>query len=333
MKKFSFVLVLLVVQKYSFTQTGTLDSLFASHDTTAVLDSLMKDFDLFMDSMSAPKSFFTVGLGVGNGFFSFENKNSVYLSSERKLVLSPGVGYFHKSGLGISATAYGMVDKGLNFYQYSLSPSYDLIRRSFSTGVSYTRYGHKDSVDFYVTPVQNEVFGYFTYKAWWLRPSVNLAYGWGSSASYEKRKRARYLRLLSQLRNRNRYYVITNEESVRDFSTTFSVRKNFDWYDVFGKNDNITFTPVLMLSAGTQNFGFNTSYSYNFSVIKTNSLPSSQQLSETTDFALQSACAILKGSYMKGKFLIQPQVLFDYYLPEGDNKLNIGFSVMAGISF
>jgi hypothetical protein len=111
------------------------------------------------------------------------------------------------------------------------------------------------------------------------------------------------------------------------------VRKNFDWYDVLGKNDNITFTPVLMLSAGTQNFGFNTSYSYNFSVIKTNSLPSSQQLSETTDFALQSACMILKGSYMKGRFLIQPQVLFDYYLPEGDNKLNIGFSVMAGISF
>jgi len=187
MKQLSLVLLfLMVLQKTSFSQKGKLDSLFASGDTTAVMDSLMKDFDLFLDSLAAPKSFFNVSLGAGNGYFSFENKNSVYLTSRRKLILTPGIGYFHKSGLGLSATAFMLADNGLSMYQMSFSPSYDLIRRAFSTGISYTRYVQKDSVDFYLTPVQNELFAYFSYKNWWIRPSVNIAYGWGSEASYEK---------------------------------------------------------------------------------------------------------------------------------------------------
>jgi hypothetical protein len=330
MKQLAFVFLFMVVQKTSFSQTGKLDSLFASGDTTAIMDSLMKDFDLFLDSLSAPKSFFNISLGAGNGYFSFENKNSVYLSSARKLILSPGIGYYHKSGLGVSATAYLLADNGLNLYQMSFSPSYDVIRRSFSTGVSYTRYAHKDSVDFYLTPVQNEVFVYFSYKNWWVRPSINFAYGWGSKASYEKRKRTLLARLLTQ--NRRRFIRITNEESVQDLSMTVSVRKDFDWYNVLGKKDNITFTPVLMLTSGTQNFGFNTSYSYNFAPIRVNSLPSNQQLSDNTAFAAQSASLVLRGSYMKGKLLIQPQVLFDYYLPAADDKFNMAFSIMAGIS-
>ena len=132
MKHLSFVLLFIIAQKWSFSQRGTLDSLFASRDTTAVMDSLMKDFDLFMDSLTAPKSFLNISIGAGNGFFSFENKNSVYLSTKRKIILSPGIGYFHKSGLGLSATAFMMNDNGgVNVYQFAFSPSYDLIRRSF----------------------------------------------------------------------------------------------------------------------------------------------------------------------------------------------------------
>jgi hypothetical protein len=330
MKQLSFILLFILVQKLSFSQTGKLDSLFASGDTTAVMDSLMKDFDLFLDSMSAPKSFLNIGVGAGNGYFSFENKNSVYLTSKRKLILSPGIGYYHKSGLGLSATAFLLNDNGLNLYQVAFSPSYDLIRRSFSTGIAYTRYAKKDSVDFYLTPVQNEVFAYFSYKNWWVRPSINVAYGWGSEASYEKRKRTRLARLLSQ--NHRLFVRVRNEETVQDFSMTLSVRKDFDWYNVLGRKDNITFTPVIMLTSGTQNFGFNTSYSYSFTAIRANSLPSNQQLSDNTAFAAQSASVVLRGSYLKGKLLIQPQVLFDYYLPEADDKFNVAFSITAGIS-
>lgn len=335
MKKLATVLIVLISFQPAWSQVDKLDSLFASGDTTAVMDSLMKDFEKFMDSLSAPKSFFAVNIGVGTGFFSFENKNSVFLSTRKKMIFSPSAGYFHRSGLGISATAFLIHDDdALNFYQFAFSPSYDLIKKKFSTGISYTRYFSKDSLNFYATPIQNELFAYFTWKKLWVRPSVNCSFGWGSKTEYERRRLRRYDVILSRP---DRYFVdIKNEETVQDFSVNFSLRKDFDWYEVFGKNDNITFTPVLMLNSGTQNFGFNTSYSYRFNAIRANSLPSNQAITDKTGFALQSASLALRGSYLKGRFLIQPQVLFDYYLldlADDQSPLNTVYAITAGWSF
>jgi hypothetical protein len=339
---FTLIVCVVLITRGSFAQNGKLDSLFNARDTTAVLDSLMKDFDKFLDSLAAPKSFFAINIAVGTGFFSFEDKNSVFFSNRQKLIISPSIGYYHKSGLGLSASAFVMNDEGgLNFYQYAFSPSYDLIRRKFSTGISYTRYLTKDSLPFYSTPIKNELFTYFSYKGWWVRPSLNVSYGWGSKADYEKRKAKRLGSLLSRS---NRYYVIVrNVESVQDLSMTVSLRKDFDWYNVLGKQDNITVTPVIMLNGGTQTYGFNTSYSYNaangakgLNLIRANSLPSNQEISDNSQFALQSASMVLRAGYLKGRLLIQPQVLFDYYLldmQDGDSRLNTVFSLSAGISF
>jgi len=314
-------------------QQNRIDSLFSHGDTTAVMDSLMADFENFLDSLAKPKSFFTVSLGIGTGFFSFEDKSSVYLTTEKKLLFSPSLSYYHKTGFGISATAFGLRDNNrFNFYQFAFSPSYDLIKRSFSTGISFTKYISKDSLDFYTTPIQNEIFTYFTYKKWWIRPSVSISYGWGTKTEYEQRKYQRLSRLLAQ-RNSGYYVTVENKESIRDFSLTFSLRKNFDWYNVLGKDDNITFTPVLLLNSGTQQFGFNTSYSYNATAIRVNSLPSNSNISDQSSFALQSVSMVMRGSYMKGRLLLQPQILFDYYLPESDSPFNTVFSVSAGISF
>jgi hypothetical protein len=335
MKKLATVLLISLSFQKAFSQEKGLDSLFTGRDTTVVMDSLMKDFEQFLDSLTAPKSFFALNLGVGTGFFSFEDKNSVFLTTRQKLIISPSTGYYHRSGLGISATAFLIHDdKSLNLYQVAFSPSYDLIRKKLSTGISYTRYFSKDSLNFYATPIQNELFAYFTWKKWWLRPSVNFAYGWGSKTEYERRRLMRYSRLISDPR---RYFVeIKNEEVVRDFSMTVSLRKDFDWYDVLGKNDNITFTPVIMLNSGTQNFGFNTSYSYRFNVIRNNFLPSNQSITDKTGFALQSASLALRASYLKGRFMVQPQLLMDYYLPDlsdEDSPLNTVFAITAGWTF
>jgi hypothetical protein len=335
MKKLLVLLVFTVAMKPSFSQVGgKLDSLFAKGDTTAVLDSLMKDFDTYLDSLNGHKSFFILNLGIGTGFFSFNDKNSVLLNTKKKMIFSPAIGYFHRSGFGLSATALGLFNNGLSFYQYAFSPSYDCIRKTFSTGISYTRYLTKDSLDFYSTPIQNEIFAYFSYKKLWVRPSVSFTYGWGSSEQYQKRKVERLARLLSQT---DRYYVIVrNTESVKDFASTISLRKEFDWYEVFGKSDNITFTPILMLTAGTQNYGFNTSYSYDFSPVRANSLPSNKDISDNTQFAMQSASLAFRGSYLKGRFLLQSQILFDYFLQDtqdGDSRLNTVYSITAGISF
>jgi hypothetical protein len=314
-------------------QKSLLDSLFMNADTTAVLDSLMEDFDDYLDSISKRRSMFFIGIGAGTGFFSFENKNSVYLSNERKLIVSPSLGYYHKSGFGISANAYGMSDNGkFIFYQYAVSPSYDHLSRAISTGVAYAHYFNKDSLDFYTTPIHDEIFTYFSYKKWWVRPTISLSYGWGSNTEYEKQKYRIWSRQLQQVQD---YYItIKNVESVRDFSLTLSVRKDFDWYDVLGKNDNFTLTPVLLLYSGTQQFGFNTSYSYTFNTVRVNSLPSNNSASDKTKFAPQSAGAIIRASYMKGKFLLQPQVLFDYYLQETDNNpFNTVFSINVSLAF
>lgn len=323
----------LLVSPVVKAQQSVLDSLFRNGDSTAVMDSLLKDFDLFLDSMSKPKSTFVVGLSAGTGFFSFENTNSVFITTEKRLMVSPMVGYFHKSGLGLSAAAYGVSESGaFNFYQAAVSPSYDLIRRKFSTGIAYSHYFTKDSLNFYTTPIRDELFAYFSWKRWWFRPTLSVSYGWGSSTNYEKEQRFIYSRLLQQ--SRSYYVTVKNVESVADFSLTLSIRKDFDWYGLFSKKDNFTITPVLMLNSGTQQFGFNTSYSYAATAIRVNSLPSNSSLSETTDFGLQSASGILRLGYMYGKFMIQPQVFFDYYLPPTEEKrLNTVFSINASVAF
>jgi hypothetical protein len=243
------------------------------------------------------------------------------------------VGYYHKSGMGISGTGYMLHDnRQLNFYQFVITPSFDVIKRSFSTGISFSKYLSKDSLTFYTTPIQNEFFAYFSYKKWWLRPSVSMSYGWGSKTEYQKKQYKIHRRLLQQS---NRYYItIRNEESINDFSVTLSLRKDFNFYDVLSKQDNITFTPVMLFNSGTQNFGFNTSYTYTLpSAIRVNSTPGNSNISERTDFAPQSVSMVLRSSYLKGKFLLQPQVLFDYYLPEAEDRFNTVFSLTASVSF
>ncbi|MBC7826826.1 MAG: hypothetical protein H7122_03700 [Chitinophagaceae bacterium] len=329
---------LLMVLLFAFAndvkaQKNRIDSLFMNSDTTSLIDSLMKDFDSFLDSIAAPKSFFNASMGIGTGIFSFEDKNSVFLTSQKKLILSPSLGYFHKSGLGISATGYMINENNkAGFYQYVFTPSFDVIKRSFSTGISFSKYLSKDSVTFYTTPIQNEIFAYFSYKKWWLRPSISVSYGWGSKTEYEKRQYKIYRRLLQQS---NQYYVtIKNEESINDLSLTLSLRKDFNWYDVLVKDDNITITPVILFNSGTQNFGFNTSYTYTLpAAIRVNSTPGNSNITDKTEFSPQSLSMVLRSSYLKGRFMLQPQVLFDYYLPEAEDRFNTVFSLTAAVSF
>lgn len=325
-------LVVLMASKDTSAQKTRIDSLFMGSDTSSVMDSLMRDFDSYLDSITATRSIFFISMSAGTGVFSFEEGSSTFLNSEKKMILSPSIAYYHKSGLGISATGYMInQDKGLNFYQYVFTPSFDLIKRNFSTGISFSRYISEDSLDFYTTPIQNEIFTYFSYKKWWLRPSISVSYGWGNTVEYEERKV-----LIQKGRSKKDHQVpivVRNEEAVNDFSVTLSVRKDFDWYDVLSTNDNISFTPVIMLNGGTQNFGFNTSYTGTLpKSIRVNSLPSNSNITDKTDFAAQSLSVVLRGIYFKGKFMLQPQVLFDYYLPQADDRFNTVFSITAAVS-
>jgi hypothetical protein len=325
--------ILACLQLGAVAQQSKLDSLFNGKDSTAVIDSLLSDFGNYLDSLSKPTSFFTVSAGIGTGYFSFENKSSMYFTTAKKPLLSPSAGYYHKSGFGLSATGFVLIDgNNTNFYQFSISPSYDYLRsKNISTGIAFTKYFNKDSLPFYTTPIQQEVFAYFSVKKWKLRPAVSVSYGWGSKEEYEKRQVLLWNRWLQ--RSQRGFITVRNEESVHDLATILSLKYNVAWYDVFTKDDGFTFIPVLLFTAGTQRFGFNTSYQSSSAVVRNNFLPSNQQVTEQTGFGAQSISLVLRADYSIGKLFIMPQVLFDYYLPKVDDRFNMAYSVVAGVNF
>jgi hypothetical protein len=235
--------------------SDSLDKLAA--DTSIDYDLLLKDLDLFLDSLLAPRSYYMANLSIGKGYFNFERKTSVFLETAKKLTYSPSFGYYDKSGLGITTTGYLVHDDvNMNFYQFSISPSYDyLANKKLATGISFTKYFTKDSLPFYTSPLQNELYAYFVWRKLWVKPSVQISYGWGTRNEYMKREEK-----INSLRLRPDGYTFVNTtESISDFSLTGSLRKDFYWLDVFNYNDYIRFTPQASINFGTQKFGFNQS--------------------------------------------------------------------------
>lgn len=302
-------------------QVSYVDSLFQGKDTTAVLDSLLADFEQYLDSMNQPRSFFLAGTGWGNGYFSYQDKNTKTVNTRRRAMVYPSLSYYHKKGWGITTTAYGVFQgSGLQFYQLAVSPSFDLLRQSFSTGVAYTHYVNRDSTAFYQTPIRNELFTYFTYKKWRVRPAVSMSFGWGNHSTFQKERQVIISRRLA---SRDLYYLpLSASEPVWDFSMTFSLRKDFRWNNVLSEADQLSLTPVVLLSAGTQQYGFNTSLaSDRQQAIRPNALPSNNQFAaNSTGLAPQSASFIFRITYLKGKCMLQPQYVADYYLPSTNTR-------------
>jgi hypothetical protein len=304
-------------------------------DTNINYDELFRDLDDFMDSILMPHSYFLASISMGKGYFDFSSKNTAYLETAKKFTYLPTVGYFHKSGLGLTATGYIVNDEQhLNFYQFSLSPSYDYLdNRNLATGISYTRYFTKDSLPFYTSPLQNELSAYFTYRKWWMRPGIALNYGWGSRSAYNKREE-----LIQSLRLRPYGYTyINSKETVSDFSVMASVRHDFYWLDIFSYKDHIRLTPQLAFTSGTQKFGFNQNTTTYAQAVRSGSniIFSSENayLDNSLYFQPLSLTFYLRGEYSIGKFFVQPQAIFDYYFPATSKNFSVLGSVNAGFMF
>ena len=340
-KRWILLLAFLSVNFCALSQTVPKDSAVAANDislmdTTVDYDELFKDFDAFMDSILTPGSYFLAAISAGNNYYNFENKNnSAQANSLRKLTYAPTVGYYHKSGLGITATGYVIDDeKNLNLFQGSVSPSFDYLKnKKIATGISYTRFFTKDSLSFYTTPIQNELYAYFTFRKWWIRPSISASYGWGSRTSYEQREE-----LLQVLRLRRRGFTYINTtESVSDFSLTASVRHDFYWLQVFTDKDHIRLTPQIAFTSGTQKFGFNQSSNSYTTVPLTgnNVLYNSDNiyLDDKIKFQPLALALYLRSEYSIGKFFVQPQFALNYYFPASSENISTQFSVNAGFIF
>jgi hypothetical protein len=341
LKKWSILLAFVSTGIAAHAQGNSADSAIVPQKEIAVIDTtinyeeLFRDFDAFMDSILSPDSYFLASLSLGKSYYNFETKSSSLIEPSKKLTYSPTLGYYHKSGFGITATGYIVNDeKNMNFYQFSVSPSFDYLHnKSFATGVSFTKFVTKDSLPFYTTPLQNELYAYFTYRKTWIRPTLALSYGWGSRSDYIKRES-----VIQDLRLRRRGFTYINvEESVRDFTMMASVRHDFYWLNVFNKKDHIRFSPQVALTSGTQKFGFNQSSSTYATVIRTNSnvLYSTENvyLDDEVKFQPLSLSLYLRGEYFIGRFFIQPQLVLDYYFPSDKSNFTSLFSINAGLMF
>ena len=56
-------------------------------------------------------------------------------------------------------------------------------------------------------------------------------------------------------------------------------------------------------------------------------------ITERSQFQLFSLSARLRTEFSKGIFFVQPQLMFDYYLPEPDHTVATSFVLNAGILF
>jgi hypothetical protein len=255
------------------------------------------------------------------------------LETQRRITYSPSIAHFARQGWGLSGIAMIVNDgENLNPYQFALTGSYDYLKnRKFITGVALTHFFTKDSTPFYTSPLKNEAYLYFTYRGFWLKPSIAASYGWGSRSDFREEQEEIRLSLLLAGRGFTR---INTTEKVNDFNLITSIRHDFYWSEVLGKKDYVRFTPQVVFTSGTQKFGFNQSSSTYATLPRNgaNVLYSSDQVQLDDELYFQplSLATYVKAEYSKGKFFIQPQLIFDYYFPAADKKFITAFVMNAG---
>ena len=304
-------------------------------DTSLNLDELMDELDLFLDSLLKPRSFFLANVSVGSNYFNYWRRNLTQLESTKRGIFSTILGYYHKSGLGLTVSGNVTDDEEqLNLYQFSISPSFDFVTNlDWTAGISYTRYMTKDSLPFYTSPLQNELNAYFVWRKSWLQPGISVGFGNGSRSEYNEKKR--FIEYLRRRRTGTIINTTNTNETVADFLVTGFVRHSFYWMHLLSRKDHIKLTPQVSFSAGSQKFGFN-STSGIYTVNRRNSatlLFNTGDISADDEMKFQPISLTLqvRPEYAIGKFFIQPQFILDYYIPS--ETLTPLFYLNAGVVF
>lgn len=298
-------------------------------------DEIFSELDALLDSLNTPRSFSLVNLAAGRGFFNYTNNESSPVQTKRQLILSPSFSYFDKNGFGVSGGAMLVHDSvSVSPFQYSATGSYDYLKvKKLITGISYTRYFTKKDLPFYTSPLQNELYSYFTLKKLWFKPSVAASYGWGSREAYQDREeKIENIQLVEQ-----GYTRINTREKIIDFNLTASVRHDFYFLNTLFKNDFVKLTPQVSFTSGTQQFGFNqTSTTYakqGVTGLKVLYNTEAVSLDNNLYFQPLSLTGYFKTQYANGSFFIQPQLSVDYYFPAAKDNITTCFLVNAGLFF
>ena len=325
---------------HCFSQTNlSKDSSLA--DSIANDKRIEASIDSILGNKKASESYFQVGFGIGNELYSIHNQVLNSKQTTPPFVLTPTVSYYNKSGFSIMANDYLLKENhsfGAN--QYSVTPSYETLPGStFDFLFSYTHYFINDQYSLYSSPIQNDLYTSLIYKKSWLQPGLGLGYSAGVS------KEAIKLDTTISGVKRNLYDSITNK--LNSFIAVFSVEHNFGWNGVINKNDSISFVPILMLNVGSSatsvsnNDNLVAALPANYTKTEINAVRTKlrQRIRKLTrqqslSFGAESVGLDLLAAYTIGNFAIEPDIYFDYYLPQTtSNRLTEIFVVNFNYAF
>ena len=212
------------------------------------------------------------------------------------------------------------------WFQTGLSLGYQFINnRKWGSGLSYTKYLNKDSLSFYTSPLVNEWYSYVKFRGGWLQPSFSVSYGYGSTAEVEKRRM-----------ERKHSGETINTNQVYDLSTSFSLQHHFKRKHLFSSKDEIELTPTFIATAGTNNYGLNTSIGKEprfFSNKRRDLDERNSGEGSFSSYQLLAMSAVIDVSYNIGNYYIQPEFLLNYTVPKAFSIWTPIVVVTIGVNF
>ena len=331
-----FVSIFFLLSQHALSQGLTIDTTAIRAELASMdKDSLLKEIKGMLDSSGNQKSFFSAYISVSNRLFSSTNNAFNAQQTSSGAAILPSVSYYHKSGLGITSTAYlrpGTSAAGL--YQMALTPSYDYIGDKSIAGISYTRYVKTDPLNSFTTPYDNEVYGYFQLRKTWLRPSLTM--GW-AEGSYKDAS-------IIPVRVSGNTILIrdTSRITINDFSLIAGISHSFKFSDVLANDDMLTILPQISLIGGVQQYN-STPLSRNFGygprtkqedLARVRERYNFRSSSTTSSFMLQTAAASLNVSWYKGAFSLSGGYFMGYYFQSAtSSKWGHIFNVSVGLTF
>lgn len=303
-----------------------------------IMDSLLQNDELMkmLNGLGKEESYFRINVGVGNRLFTERNKAVENLQTNNQLVVTPSVGYFHKSGLSLSLTGFLLSENNkTDFYQYALSPSYSYSKgKLLDATLSYSHYFKKANYSSSASPFDDEFYGSTTLKKYWIKPGISVGY---SSGKYVEIINVDTVVVIAN-RPTPIKFIDTATTSISSFSVAASIEHDFNFYNVLSTKDGLRFTPQLSLITGMNDYSVSNKKSlqlYNTYVKRRlKRLQRFQSSAGENKYEIQSAGLDLDLNYTIGKIYLEPELYLDYYLPNTDDKrFTQIFNFNIGITF
>ncbi len=332
MYKFLLLLLFSTAASYVYGQTDPL-----SKEDKRLLDSMFNNDEFIKLMMGKKKNHLDASVGIGNGEFSAHNNAANATAVNKQMVYTPAVNYRLKNGFNFGITVFITGDSSAKpeLYQTGFNAGYNYHGKAIKAGVSYTRYVSNPNKYNSKSLYQNDFYGYIKKAKGIIQPGIAVGF---ANGKYKETGFVIY-KLPIHLPNpppngRDTVIVISGKDSTNNrtsyFSLSANIQHDFAFYKIFSRNDELDFTPSLILNSGSDRL----SQTHTNKIFDRPAFSSKKKSSFSNKFQVQSIAASFNLTYMIKKFFLQPDLYVDYYLPETTaQRLGLVFSVTGGFSF